>query len=61
MCIDTPQQNNYVEQKNRHLLNVERALKFQASLPVKFWGEYVLSAACLVNRTSTKLLNFNTL
>lgn len=41
-CVGTPQQNGRVEQKNRHILNVARALRFQASLPIHFWSEFVL-------------------
>lgn len=40
-----------------HLLNVARSLLFQSSLPTHFWGEAVLSAAYLINRTPTHVLN----
>lgn len=59
-CVRTSQQNGRVECKHRHLLNVSRALMFQAKLPVKFWGECVLAAAYLINRTPSKLLHGKT-
>ncbi|BBN68727.1 hypothetical protein Prudu_550S000600, partial [Prunus dulcis] len=59
-CPYTPQQNGVAERKNRHLLEVVRASLFDAQMPRSFWGEAVCSAAYLINRVPSSVLNFQT-
>ena len=59
-CSYTPQQNGIAERKNRHLLEVARALMFSTNVLKYLWGDAVLTAAYLINRVPSKLLSFQT-
>lgn len=59
-CVDTPQQNGRVERKHRHILNIARACLFQGRLTVDFWGESIMTAAHIINRTPSPLLDGKT-
>ncbi|KAG7572470.1 Integrase catalytic core [Arabidopsis suecica] len=56
-CPYNPQQNGVAERKNRHLMEVSRAMLFQKHMPKRFWGDAVMTACYLINRTPTRILN----
>ena len=59
-CVNTPQQNGIAERKNRHLLEVACTLMFQSNVPKHFWGEAILTATFLIDRTPFRVLCFLT-
>lgn len=46
--------------KNRHLLEVSRAIMFTMRVPKYLWSEDVLTTSYLVNRMRTRILKFQT-
>lgn len=54
-CVETPEQNGIVERKHQHILNVTRALIFQANIPMSFWNYAVIYAVFLINHIPTPI------
>jgi transposase InsO family protein len=59
-CRDTPQQNGVAERKNRHLLEVTRAIMFSMNVPKYLWGNALLTACYLINRMPSRVLKYET-
>ena len=56
----TPQQNGVVERRNQTVVATARALLKQRGMPAIYWGEAVMTAIHLLNRSSTKALDGKT-
>lgn len=55
-CVYYPQQNGVVERKHRSILDMTRAMIFQASVPLRFWGCCVSIAVYTLNMLLTMVL-----
>jgi transposase InsO family protein len=49
----SPQQNGVVERRNRTVVATARSLLKQRRMPTKYWGEAVMTAVHLLNRSPT--------
>ncbi|CAH9131081.1 unnamed protein product [Cuscuta epithymum] len=54
----TPQHNSVAERMNRTIVEKVRCMLSMATLPKPFWGEAVLTACYLINRSPSVPLNF---
>jgi hypothetical protein len=59
-CPHTHQQNGVVECKHHHIVEVGLSLLSQTSMPLKFCDEAYLMAAYLINRTPSRVINYQT-
>jgi hypothetical protein len=58
--VPTHQQNGVAERKHRHIVEMGLSLLATAFMSLKYWDEVFLDATYLINRTPTKLLQFDT-
>jgi hypothetical protein len=56
-CPHTHQQNGSAERKHRHIVEIGLALLAHASMPIKFWDEAFATAAYLINRLPTRVID----
>lgn len=59
MCLYTTK-NGVVESKHRHIIDIARALRFEANLPIEFLGECILTAAYIINKLPSKVIDHKT-
>ena len=56
-CAHTPQQNGVAERKIRHLVETARTLLLHYNVPLRFWGDALLTACHLINRMPSSVLS----
>jgi hypothetical protein len=55
-----PMQNDSVERKHKHIVEVGLTLLAQASMPLKFWDEAFTTVVYLINHTPNMVINYET-
>jgi transposase InsO family protein len=55
-----PQHNNVIERRNQTIVGMARTLLKQRGMSAVFWGEAVVTAVYILNRSPTKALNGRT-
>lgn len=56
-CTHTPQQNKVADRKNRHLVKTTLSLLLNGNVPIRFWGNVLLTTCYLINRMPLYVLN----
>lgn len=54
--VYTSQQNGIAERKHIHILEIARAMRFQGSIPLMFWGHCLLAVVYVMNRLPSRVL-----
>ncbi len=56
-CSYSPQQNGVAERKNKHIVEIARAMLNENNLPNYFWVEVVTTIVYIMNRTPTTTIH----
>jgi transposase InsO family protein len=59
-ALYNPQQNGVIERRHQTVVGMARALLKHRGMPAVFWGEAVVTAVYILNRSPTKALNGRT-
>ncbi len=59
-CIYSPQLNGVAERKNRHIVEITRAMLNEKNLPNYFWAKAVATAVYIMNQTPTMTVHGTT-
>jgi hypothetical protein len=59
-CPHAHQQNALAERKHHHIVEAGFALLAHASIPLKCWDDAFLAVIYLINRTPSRILNYET-
>lgn len=57
-CTYTLELNGLAERKNRQILGIVWASLLGMNMPKYYWGKAIKSAAYLINRTPSRVINF---
>jgi len=62
-CSHRPQQNGVAKRKNGHLVETARTLLLHQNVPLRFWGDAILTTCYLINNmpSSSLIIRFLTL
>jgi hypothetical protein len=60
-CSYSPQQNGVAKRKNRHIVEIARAMLNEKNLPNYFWAETLATIVYIMNRTPTMAVHGMTL
>ena len=55
-CSHTSQQNDVIEQKHKHILDVTQTIMLRMNVSIFLWSEVVLTTSYLINRMPSSVL-----